>query len=64
MMLYNFTVKHRAGLSMPHVDGLSRPPMVAAIDPNDIDVQITALQSVDSTISKLKSEIDLIGKIC
>jgi hypothetical protein len=57
-MNYQFTVKHRNGINMGHVDALSRMPMVAAIDPNDIDVQIKALQSIDPVISDLKDLLE------
>ena len=58
MMNYQFTVKHRNGVNMGHVDALSRMPIVAAIDPMDIDVQLKALQAVDDPISKLRNELE------
>lgn len=57
-MNYNFMVKHRNGVNMGHVDALSRMPMVAAVDPTDIDVQLIALQSVDPILSDLKSKLE------
>lgn len=56
-MNYNFTVKHRNGVNMGHVDALSRMPMIAAVDPTDIDVQLIALQSVDPVVSDLKIKL-------
>lgn len=57
-MNYNFMVKHRNGVNMGHVDALSRMPMIAAVDPTDIDIQLIALQSVDQTVLDLKSKLE------
>lgn len=57
-MNYNFVVKHRNGVNMGHVDGLSRMPMVAAVDPTNIDIQLIALQSVDPILSDLKCKLE------
>lgn len=56
-MRYDFTVRHRHGTNMAHVDALSRAPLVAAIDYSDIDVKLRALQSIDLDISTVKSKI-------
>lgn len=58
MMNYQFVVKHRSGANMCHVDALSRMPIVAAVDPVDIDIQLKALQSVDQCIIDLKSSLE------
>ena len=58
MMRYNFTVKHRSGTNMPHVDALSRVPLIAAIDPTDIDIQIRAKQSVDKKILDIREKLE------
>lgn len=57
-MNYNFMVKHRNGVNMGHVDALSRMPMIAAVDPTDIDIQLIALQSIDPILSDLKSRLE------
>ena len=68
---YNFTVKHRSGNLMSHVDTLSRYPMapieviddsnkqIAVIDPTDLDLQMQILQSRDEEIVQLREALEV-----
>lgn len=67
---FDFTIKHRSGILMGHVDTLSRYPMaqievdgdsngrIALIDPTDVDVQLQILQNRDDTIVQLREKLE------
>lgn len=54
---YNYTVQHRSGVNMNHVDALSRCYTVAVVDSEDIDFQLRATQSRDPIILELKQKL-------
>lgn len=70
---FNFTIKHRSGNLMSHVDTLSRYPIapieivehsdksgnqIAMIDPTDIDLQLQILQNRDDSIIQLRESLE------
>lgn len=67
---FDYTIKHRSGDKMAHVDALSRYPiedkenhessenMVAMIDPTDIDLQLQIFQNPDETIIQLRNSLE------
>lgn len=55
---YDYTINHRAGTSMGHVDALSRCHQIAAVDTNDIDFQLQVAQSRDTNIIGLRSKLE------
>lgn len=55
---YNYTIKHRPGKSMAHVDALSRMEHVGAISDLDIDFQLRVAQSRDSEICRLREHFE------
>lgn len=55
---YNFTIQHRPGCSMTHVDALSRCIQAAVADVNDIDFQLLIAQSRDPNIVGLRSKLE------
>lgn len=54
---YNYEVHHRSGVSMGHVDALSRCKIVGVIDSEDIDFQLRLTQNRDPIISALKEKL-------
>lgn len=59
MEQYNYTIIHRKGSSMGHVDALSRNhAVVAAITSDEIDIHLQATQSRDPVISALCSRLE------
>lgn len=51
---YNYTISHRKGSSMGHVDALSRcHPVVATVSTEEIDLHLQATPSRDAVISEL-----------
>ena len=51
---YNYTIAHRKGSSMGHVDALSRcHPVVATVSTEEIDLHLQATQSRDHVISEI-----------
>lgn len=55
---FNYKIKHRSGLSMGHVDALSRNPIVAVINSSDISFQLQVTQNRDSIIKRLKDVLE------
>ena len=59
---YHYTIQHRNGKLMSHVDALSRIPnnpnlIVSGISPDDIDFQLQAAQGRDQNILKLREQL-------
>lgn len=54
---YDYTIQHRSGASMGHVDALSRTVAIGAISDLDIDFQLQIAQSRDPVILDLKSRL-------
>lgn len=50
MEQYNYTIVHRKGTSMSHVDALSRHHSVAQVTSDEIDLHLQATKSRDPTI--------------
>jgi len=42
---FDFTVRHRGGTQMAHVDALSRLPTICTIVDNEVDINIQIAQS-------------------
>lgn len=67
---YDYTIKHRSGSLMGHVDALSRyhpisnenfvpqDKMISIINYEDIDIQLRAMQNRDEKILKLRNELE------
>lgn len=55
---YNYSIQHRPGKSMSHVDALSRIEHIGAVSELDIDFQLRIAQSRDPVICRLKSELE------
>lgn len=55
---YQYSIIHRQGTSMGHVDALSRNLPVGFVYADDLDVQIQATQSRDQTIVKLRAFLE------
>lgn len=67
---YDYTIKHRSGSLMNHVDALSRyhpisvdksiphDNLIAAINYEDIDIQLYAMQNRDNKITDLRTELE------
>lgn len=56
---YNYTISHRAGKNMTHVDALSRVEdesheMIGVIDSEDLDFQLQIMQNRNKDILELK----------
>lgn len=54
---YDYSVCHRPGVRMGHVDALSRCHIVSVVGSEDIDFQLRATQNRDPVISELKSKL-------
>ena len=55
---YDYSITHRTGSSMSHVDALSRKQVAIVVDDKDIDLQLQIAQSRDSYITELKEKIE------
>lgn len=70
---FEFTIKHRSGSLMSHVDTLSRYPIaqmevdqndnnpneqIALIDPTDVDIQLQIMQNRDENIVQLRQKLE------
>lgn len=55
---FNYTVRHRAGEHMAHIDALSRLPTICTITENEVDLNIQVAQSRDLVINKLKQRLE------
>lgn len=60
---YHYSIQHRNGKFMNHVDALSRIPsnsgqIVSAVSPDDVDFQLQLAQGRDPTILKLREELE------
>ena len=55
---YSYTVRHRKGSLMPHVDALSRTHVAAIVDGNDIDVMIQVTQTRDDNIRNIRTKLE------
>lgn len=59
---YHYTIQHRSGRLMSHVDALSRIPsnqnQISGINPDDIDFQLQLAQGGDPTIVRMKEELE------
>lgn len=55
---YDFTIEHRKGLSMGHVDALSRTIPVFTVTSDEIDLHIQATQSRDRMIVELRDRLE------
>lgn len=55
---YDYKIRHRKGMMMPHVDALSRVPMVAVIDGGDVDLNIQIAQARDETIQSILRKLE------
>lgn len=56
---YNYTIVHRKGISMSHVDALSRNhPIVAAITSDEIECHLQATQSRDPIVLEICSRLE------
>lgn len=55
---YNYTIVHRAGTSMGHVDALSRMNMVAYVNEDDLDFHLQLAQSRDPIIMDLRNKLE------
>lgn len=53
---YNYTIKHRPGTAMNHVDALSR--VYAIVDNEDLDFQLSVAQNRDPEVLKIRSELE------
>lgn len=56
---YNYTIHHRSGVSMGHVDALSRCHVVAIVQSDDVDFQLQATQARDPVIVGLRESLEL-----
>lgn len=59
--IYDYTIEHRSGTKMQHVDALSRIPdpiSVASVQNNEIEFQLFATQTRDRRISELKDRLE------
>lgn len=59
LMRYDYVVRHRPGANMAHVDALSRAPIIGAIDYQDTDIKLKAMQMVDKDIITLKNKLEM-----
>lgn len=55
---FNFTVRHRPGEQMSHVDALSRVSVVCAVEESEIDVNIQIAQARDPNIRTLREKLE------
>lgn len=55
---YNYTIHHRIGSSMGHVDALSRCDIVCFLRAQDVDFQLQATQARDPIIVELRSSLE------
>lgn len=55
---YNYSIQHRSCASMGHVDALSRNPLIATINRNDVDFHIQLAQNRDVKIRKLRRKLE------
>lgn len=56
---YNYSIVHRKGTSMGHVDALSRNhPTIAAITVDEVDLHLQATQARDPIVSQLCSRLE------
>lgn len=55
---YNYTVRHRKGDQMAHVDALSRNFPVGEVDGSDVDLNIQISQSRDEIIENLRLKLE------
>lgn len=58
MEQYNYTVQHKPGKSMAHVDALSRMEHVGVVSDLDIDFQLRVAQSRDPEICRLREHLE------
>lgn len=55
---YDYTIRHRRGELMSHVDALSRIPLIAAIDSIDVDTNIQIIQCEDELIRNIQEKLE------
>lgn len=55
---FNYTIQHRPGKLMSHVDALSRVEHVGAVSDLDIDFQLQVAQSRDKEICDLREQLE------
>lgn len=66
---YNYTIQHRSGNLMNHVDTLSRyfckpinenkhAPIISVIDSDDVDLQLQMTQNPDENITRLRKKLE------
>lgn len=55
---YQCTIAHRMGISMGHVDALSRNPPIGFIQSDDVDMHLQATQSRDQPILNLRNQLE------
>lgn len=55
---YDYSVQHRGGANMGHVDALSRSEVVFAVNEDDLEFQLQATQSRDPDIVKIRDRLE------
>lgn len=55
---YNYTIHHRSGSNMGHVDALSRCDVIAFVQAEDVDFQLQVTQTRDPVIVDLRSSLE------
>lgn len=55
---YNYTIHHRSGSSMGHVDALSRCDVISFVQAEDVDFQLQITQARDPIIVDLRSSLE------
>lgn len=56
---YNYTIHHRSGSGMGHVDALSRCHVVSLVQTDDVDFQLQATQARDPCIVELRASLEV-----
>lgn len=55
---YDYSVVHRGGASMTHVDALSRYRQIAAVNEDEVDFRIRLAQARDQRVEEVKSKLE------
>jgi len=55
---YDYSVEHRSGSRMKHVDALNRSCHVLVIDDNTFEVNLSLCQTKDSKIKPIRDELE------
>lgn len=59
MQNFDYTVQHRAGIKMQHVDSLSRCNEILMIDSNTFEENLIICQNRDNKIVKIKGDLEM-----